>query len=131
MGKKTNILAGVAVGVALGILIAPKKGSETRAELAAKLKGFLEELKATPDFDEIGYNFEDKIVGIINELSALDREKVGAIARKQAKNIKNKAEELYEVAKEKGSPKLKQSADEIRRKAADVLHETANKIDKD
>ena len=131
MGKKTNLLAGVAIGVALGILIAPKKGSETRAELAAKLKNFLEELKSTPDFDEIGYNFEDKIVGIINDLSALDREKVGAMARKQAKNIKNKAEELYEVAKEKGSPKLKKSADEIRRKAAEVMHETANKIDKD
>ena len=127
MGKKTSLVAGIALGVALGVLIAPKKGSETRAELAAKLKGFLEELG---DFDDIGYAFEDKVVGIINELSALDREKVGAIARKQAKNIKQKAEELYETAKEKGSPKLKKSAEEIRRKAAEVMHETANKIDK-
>ena len=127
MGKKTNLLAGVAIGVGLGILIAPKKGSETRAELAAKLKGFIEELRSTPDFDEMAFDFEDKIVGIINELSALDKEKVSAMARKQAKNIKDKAEELYESVKE--NPKLKKSADEIRRKAADVMHETANIID--
>lgn len=127
MGKKTNLLAGIAIGAALGVLIAPKKGSETRAELAAKLKGFLDELNSAVDVDELDFGFEDKVVGIINELSALDREKVGAIARKQAKNIKQKAEDLYEAAKE--NPKLKKSADEIRRKAADVLHETANKID--
>ena len=128
MGKKT-LIAGIAIGATLGVLLAPKKGSETRAELAAKLRSFLDHLKEVEDFDDLDYDFEDKIVGIINELSDLDKEKVGAIARKQARNIKTKADELYELAKEKGSPVLKKSADDIRKKAADVLHETADKID--
>ena len=129
MGRKTSLLAGIAIGATLGVLLAPKKGSETRAELAAKLKSFLDNLKDYEDFDDIAFDFEDKVVGIINELGDLDKEKVGAIARKQARNIKAKADDLYELAKEKGSPILKKSADDIRKKAAEVLHDTADKID--
>jgi len=130
MGRKTRFLTGMAIGVGLGVLLAPKKGSETRAELAGKLRDFLEHLKDFEDFDDIGYNFEDKVVGIINELSALDKEKVGVIARKQAKNIKQKADDLYEYAKEKGTPVIKKAADDVRRKSAELLHDTADKIDK-
>jgi len=126
MKNGRSLLAGIALGVALGVLIAPKKGSETRAELAQKLKSFLSEIE---DFDDISYDFEDKIAGMINELSSLDTEKITAVARKQARNIKQKADDIYELAKEKGTPKLKESAEEIQKSANDVLNEENEKED--
>jgi len=126
MKNGKSLLAGIALGVALGVLIAPKKGSETRAELAAKLKSFLTEIE---DFDDISYDFEDKIAGMISELSSLDTEKISAVARKQARNIKQKADDIYELAKEKGTDKLKESAEEIQKSANDVLNEENEKED--
>lgn len=40
-----SVLAGVATGAALGILFAPEKGSQTRKNIAAKGKGYTDELK--------------------------------------------------------------------------------------
>ena len=35
-----KLLAGIALGIAIGVLIAPEKGSETRKKIAGKAKGF-------------------------------------------------------------------------------------------
>lgn len=133
MSKKTGFLTGVAIGAAAGVLFAPKSGAETRAELSKKIKLLLdnlkEELAKIDDFDDIEYNLEDKIVDIKNELAALDREKVKKIASKQAQNIKNKAEEIYEIAKSKGTPVLEKAAEDVRKKSAELLYSMADGLE--
>ena len=54
------VLAGVAVGAALGILFAPEKGTETRNRLAKKGKDYADELgdKANEFIDGITEKYE-------------------------------------------------------------------------
>ena len=55
MGK---FVAGAALGAGLGVLFAPKKGSETRRELKVKLDEFIAGVKDI-DMDEVKAEFED------------------------------------------------------------------------
>ena len=126
--SRKGLLTGFLVGVGLGVLFAPKKGSETRAELKAKCNELYEKLKEV-ELSDVKTQIENKLANLQKELKTLDKEKVGAICRQQATKIKAKAEELYELAKEKGVPTLQKTAEDIRSKSADLLHTAADKID--
>jgi len=53
-----GVIAGVATGTALGILLAPAKGSETRGKITAKGKEYTESVKNT--FDKIKGDVTEK-----------------------------------------------------------------------
>ncbi len=132
MSKKNGfgkLLAGVAIGAGLGVLFAPKKGSDTRRELKEKFDEMLEKVK-NMDKQEVKENIENKITEIKKELEDLDKEKVLKIAKQKAKDIERKAEELVEYAIEKGTPILESAASSIREKAIEVTKEVLNKLEK-
>jgi len=94
-----KFVLGAGVGAAAGILLAPKSGKETRAELKVKIDELVEKVKNL-DKDEVKKELEEKIENLKAELQDLDKEKVKEKALAKAESIKEKASELVATAKE-------------------------------
>ena len=132
MSKKGlgKFLLGAGIGAGLGILFAPKKGSDTRRDLKNMMDELIEKARGV-DAEEVKENIEAKIEEIKAELSDLDKEKVLKIAKKKARQIQDMAEELVDYAVSKGTPVLEKSADAVRQKAIDVTKEVLAKLEKE
>ena len=129
--KKSGIckfLAGVGIGAGLGILFAPKSGEETRKALKKKMDEFVDGLKEI-DVNEVKDEFLDKLDEIKQELEDLDKEKVVKIAQEKAEALKQKTNELVELAKEKGTPVLEGAANDVRLKAISVTKDVLKKLE--
>ncbi len=130
MSKKgTGLLAGLVVGAGLGVLFAPKKGSELREDLAKKCEELWNKAKQI-DVDDVKKDIEKRIKKLQKELKDLDKEKALKLAKKKGEEIQKQAEELYALAKEKGTPVLEKAASDVRTKTIEVLNDTVAKLEK-
>ena len=123
------IATGVVAGAGLGVLLAPKSGSETRKELSEKFQKLLDKVKNI-DSNKIKGDFNSKIKELEKEIKDLDKEKIKEQAKIKADNIKDKADNLVKLAKEKGNEAIEKSANELREKAIIVTKEVLNKLEK-
>ena len=124
-----KFVIGAAIGAGLGILFAPKKGSETRAELKVKIDDLVEQAKKI-DVEEVKAEFLNKVDDLKEELADLDREKAMELAKKKAADLKIKAQELVDLSIDKGTPILRDAAEEVRLKAVDVTKDVLKKLEK-
>lgn len=130
MSKKGlgKIIAGVGIGLGLGFLFAPKSGEATRKELKEKLEEMLNRVK-NMDSEDVKKTIETKVNGLKADLENLDKEKVLEAAKKKAKEIGEKANDLVEYAVEKGTPILERTATTIREKALTVTKDIVKKLE--
>ncbi len=118
---------GAGIGAALGLLFAPKKGEETRADLKKKLDDLMGKVRSL-DKEEVKNAVEEKINEIKDELESLDKETILAEAKKKTKVLKEKAEELVEYAIEKGTPVIEKSANAVKNKVNEVSKQVIDKL---
>ena len=130
MAKKSvgNLVLGIAIGASLGILFAPKKGSQTRRELKEKMLDLVSRAKEL-SISDISKMIEERIAEIRRDLNDLDKEKVLKIAKKKSEDIKRKCQELVDLAIEKGTPVLKDAAIDVRDKTIDVMKDIIKKLE--
>ena len=123
-----KFVVGAGVGALIGILLAPKKGSETREELKVKFDEFLTKVKSLKK-EDIQEEFQLRIEKLKRDIDELDKEKVLNAAKDKAKIIKLESQKLVEYAKDKGTPVLEKAADDIRLKAIDVTKGVLDKLE--
>ena len=133
MSKETKglgkFVVGAAIGAGIGLLFAPKKGSELRKDLKVKLDELVDQIKHI-DVEEVKKEFDEKVAEIKEELSDLDKEKVLEIAKARGASVKKKAQDLADLAKEKGTPALRKSAEAVLENVIKVSNDALKKLEK-
>ena len=129
MSKKgAGLITGLVVGAGLGLLFAPKKGSELRQDLADKCTELWNKAKEI-NIGDVKKDIEKRLKKLQKELKDLDKEKALKLAKKKGEEIRKQAEELYELAKEKGTPVLEKAASDVRTKTIEVLNDTVARLE--
>lgn len=131
MSKKSGMgkfLLGAGIGAGLALLFAPQEGSKTRKELKDKLAVLYEKAKEI-DVEDVKADVLQRVEELRMQVKDLDKEKALDIAKSQAKKIEKKANELYDIAKEKSAPVVEKAAKEVKETALKAAKEVVNKLE--
>ncbi len=130
MSKKGlgKLVLGAGLGASIALLFAPKKGSELRGDIKKKIDEFMKNVDDMT-VSEIKDEFTTKVDEIKKGLDELEKETVLKAAKKKGNELKDKANELVELAKEKGTPVLEGIADDLKEKTISVAQGVIDKLE--
>ena len=93
--RTSHFLTGAIIGVGLGILLAPEKGSKTREELKKNSKALLEMIKDI-DLEETKENISQKFEELKKDLANLNKEEAKEILEEKKEFVESKCNEIIE-----------------------------------
>ena len=130
MGKKKlgTLLAGVGIGVGLGMLFSPKSGKENREDLKNASKKAVQKIKDI-DLNEVKDNLIKDYNKLVKEVKTMDKEKALKYAKAKGKEISEKATELITLAKEKSEPVIADATKDLKKKLSEFLADLSEKLE--
>lgn len=131
MSKKSGMgkfILGAGIGAGLALLFAPQEGSKTRKELKDKLAELYEKAKQI-DVEDVKADVLQRVEELRMQVKDLDKEKALDIAKSQAKKIEKKANELYDIAKEKSAPVVEKAAKEVKETTLKAAKEVVSRLE--
>ena len=131
MSKKSGMgkfILGAGIGAGLALLFAPQEGSKTRKELKDKLVELYEKAKQI-DVEDVKADVLQRVEELRMQVKDLDKEKALDIDKSQAKKIEKKANELYDIAKEKSAPVVEKAAKEVKETALKAAKEVVSRLE--
>lgn len=128
MSKKGNFVLGALAGLGLGLLFAPKSGKETREDLSKLVADLVEKAKEI-DIEEVKNAIIVKTKELETLIKDLDKETAKQLIIDKSNDVKIKAQELVDLAVEKGTPVVEKTAKQVKSKTAEILKSTAEKLE--
>jgi len=132
--KKEKLKIGAALGTGaiiggiLGILFAPKKGSETRAQIKMTFVNLKDKLMNI-DEESIKKHIEKKLDYIDVELAKLEMFDSFKKAKKQAKKVVKEINKLIDYTKKKGMSEFEDLILDLKDKASEISEEILTNLD--
>ena len=125
-----KFVLGAGIGAGLALLFAPQEGSKTRKELKEKMAELLEKVKAI-DPNDVKEDIITKVNDLKDAVKDLDKEKALDMAKKGAKVVEKKANELYETAKDKATPVVEKAVKEVKATAVKAAKEVVERLEEE
>lgn len=125
--KARHFLTGALVGAGLGILLAPKEGSETRKELKNSFKELIDTIKEI-DVEQTKSVLFEKVESLKNELNKIDPEEAKEILFDKKELVEKKCDELITESKEQGATVVLKAAQKVKDKTSNLITEVLEEI---
>lgn len=125
--KLGALVAGIGIGAAAGLLLAPKSGEETRKDIQKKAKQIGKKVKDI-DLNQIKEDLVKEFDKFKNEMKDMDKDKTMKLAKEQGTKLLAKCEDLINMAKEKSAPMIEKTGKDIKKKLSEMLADASEKL---
>ena len=133
--KKENVkimaalTGGIVLGGTLGVLFAPRKGSETREKIKLTFVNLKNKVSKIEE-EDIKYYIEKKLKEIDDDKEVLEGTLEYKKAKKQAKKVIKKINKLIDYTTKKGYDEFEDLITELKEKASEISEEILTNLEK-
>lgn len=133
--KKENVkimaalTGGIVLGGTLGVLFAPRKGSETREKIKLTFVNLKNKVSKIEE-EDIKYYIEKKLNEIDEDIEVLEGTLEFKKAKKQAKKVIKKINKLIDYTTKKGYDEFEDLITELKEKASEISEEILTNLEK-
>lgn len=133
--KKENVkimaalTGGIVLGGTLGVLFAPRKGSETREKIKLTFVNLKNKVSKIEE-EDIKYYIEKKLNEIDDDIEVLEGTLEFKKAKKQAKKVIKKINKLIDYTTKKGYDEFEDLITDLKGKASEISEEILTNLEK-